>query len=59
MYAENNSFRVPTNTNAAVAEGLVTLYQVEVIEYDAVWAAGAKTDYCTQFEEKIASAPKE
>ena len=59
LYAENNSFRVPTNTNAAVAEGLVTLDQVEVIEYDAVWAAGAKTDYCNQFEEKIASAPKE
>lgn len=59
LYAENNSFRVPTNTKAPVAEGLVTLDQVEVIDYDAVWAAGAKSDYCNQFEEKIASAPKE
>ena len=59
LYAENNSFRVPTNTKAAVADGLVTLDQVEVIDYDAVWAAGAKSDYCNQFEEKIASAPKE
>lgn len=59
LYAENNSFRVPTNTKATVADGLVTLDQVEVIDYDAVWAASVKSDYCNQFEEKIASAPKE
>ena len=58
-YAENNSFRVPTNTKAPVADGLVTLDQVEVIDYDAVWAASVKKDYCEQFEAKIASAPKE
>ncbi len=58
-YAENDSFRVPTNTKAPVANGLVTLDQVEVIDYDAVWAAGAKADYCGQFENQIASAPKE
>ena len=59
LYAENNSFRVPTNTKATVADGLVTLDQVEVIDYDAVWAASVKSEYCDQFEAKIASAPKE
>lgn len=58
-YAENDSFRVPTNTQAEVADGLVTLDQVEVIDYDAEWAASVKDDYCAQFEEKIATAPKD
>lgn len=59
LYAENDSFRVPTNTKAKVSEGLVTLDQVETIKYDAVWAASNKSDYCAQFEEKIAGAPTE
>ena len=59
LYAENDSFRVPTNTKAPVADGLVTLDQVEVIDYDAVWAASVKDDYCAQFEEEIANAPTE
>lgn len=58
-YAENNSFRVPTNTKAPVAEGLVTLDKVNVIDYDAVWAASVKKDYCAQFEANIIAAPKE
>ncbi len=57
LYAENQSFRVPTNTTAPVAEGLVTLDQVNTINYDAVWAAGVKADFCAQFEEKVSSAP--
>lgn len=59
LYAESDSFRVPTNTEATAAEGLVTLDKVSVIDYDAVWAAGVKSDYTGMFEEKIASAPKE
>ena len=59
LYAENSSFRVPTNTDATAAEGLVTLDKVAVIDYDAVWAAGVKADYTAQFEENISSAPKE
>ena len=59
LYAENSSFRVPTNTTATVADGLVTLDQVEVIDYDAVWAASVKSDYVAQFEEAIATAPTE
>ena len=42
-----------------MADGLVTLDQVKVIDYDAVWAASVKKDYCEQFEAKIAGAPKE
>ncbi|MBR1690559.1 MAG: ABC transporter substrate-binding protein [Oscillibacter sp.] len=58
-YAENDSFRVPTNTKAPVAEGLVTLDQVPVIEYDAVWAASNKTEYCNEFESRIVAKPTE
>ena len=57
-YAENDSFRVPTNTDAPVADGLVTLDQVPVIDYDAVWAASVKSEYCEQFENKIATKPE-
>lgn len=57
-YAENDSFRVPTNTQAPVAEGLVTLDQVPVIDYDAVWASNNKSKYCEEFEEKIVAKPQ-
>ncbi len=59
LYAENNSFRVPTNTQATVAEGLVTLDSVAVIDYDAVWAAENKTTFTEQFEANIVAAPTE
>lgn len=59
LYAENDSFRVPTNTQATVAEGLVTLDSVAVIDYDAVWAAENKTTFTEQFEANIAGAPAE
>lgn len=59
LYAENNSFRVPTNTKSTVAEGLVTLDSVAVIDYDAVWAAENKTTFTEQFEANIAGAPAE
>lgn len=58
-YAENDSFRVPTNSKATVAEGLVTLDSVNCIDYDAMWAAENKKDLCGKFEEKIISAPTE
>ena len=58
-YAENDSFRVPTNTKAPVADGLVTLDQVPVIDYDAVWAAEHKSEFGEIFVEKIAQAPTE
>lgn len=59
LYAENNSFRVPVNTQATPAEGLVTLDSVAVIDYDAVWAAENKTAFTDQFEANIAGAPTE
>lgn len=59
LYAENNSFRVPVNTQATPAEGLVTLDSVAVIDYDAVWAAENKTTFTDQFEANIAGAPEE
>lgn len=59
LYAENNSFRVPVNTKATPAEGLVTLDSVAVIDYDAVWAAENKAAFTEQFEANIAGAPTE
>ena len=56
LYAENNSFRVPTNSEATPAEGLVTLDSVAVIDYDAVWAADHKDEFVAQFEANIASS---
>lgn len=56
LYAENNSFRVPTNSQAIPAEGLVTLDSVAVIDYDAVWAAEHKDEFVAQFEANIASS---
>ena len=58
LYAENNSFRVPTNSEATPAEGLVTLDSVAVIDYDAVWAADNKDEFVAQFEANIASSEK-
>ena len=58
-YAKNNSFRVPTNTKAPVADGLVTLDKVPVIAYDAVWAASVKSQYCDNFISKIAEKPEQ
>ena len=59
LYASNDSFRVPTNKEAVVAEGLVTLDQVNVIDYDAVWAASVKSEYTDRFEQAIATKPEE
>ena len=56
LYAENSSFRVPTNTEAKVADGLVTLDQVPVIDYDAVWAASVKKEYTNKFEDNVSSS---
>ena len=38
----------PLNTKSTVAEGLVTLDSVAVIDYDAVWAAENKTTFTEQ-----------
>ena len=59
LYAENDSFRVPTNTDAVVADGLVTLDKVSVIDYDAVWAAENKEELTAEFESTLAEAPAE
>lgn len=58
LYAENNSFRVPTNVDAPVADGLVTLDKVNAIDFDAVWAASVKSDFVGKFEEAIAVKPE-
>ena len=44
------------HTEATVADGLVTLDSVAVIDYDAVWAAEHKDEFVAQFEANIASS---
>ncbi len=39
-----------------MADGLVTLDSVAVIDYDAVWAAEHKDEFVAQFEANIASS---
>ena len=58
LYAENDSFRVPTNVDAVAADGLVTLDKVNAIDFDAVWAASVKSDYVGKFEQAIAVKPE-
>jgi len=58
-YAEMGYPLVPTNVKAEVSDGLVTLDQVNVIDFDPVWAGEVKEEYCAIFEEKIANAPTE
>lgn len=57
-YAENKSFRVPTNSKAEVSKGLVTLDQVKTISYDAIWAADNKDKLCTRFESDVIAKPE-
>jgi iron(III) transport system substrate-binding protein len=59
LYAENGSFRVPTNSKATVADGLVTLDQVKCIDYDATWAADNKSTLTARFESDVIAAPEE
>lgn len=56
LYATNNSFRVPVNSKADVAAGLVTLDSVKTIKYDAQWAADNKKTLTAEFEEKVSSS---
>ncbi len=59
LYAENSSYRLPSNTAAKVAYGLVTLDSVKTINYDANWAAQERNSLVERFEKEIATLPVE
>ncbi|MDR1807897.1 MAG: ABC transporter substrate-binding protein [Propionibacteriaceae bacterium] len=53
LYATNNTFRVPVNPDAEVGEGMVTLDQLKVIDYDAEWAGENKTNLIEMFQQMV------
>lgn len=55
-YIESKSNRLPVNTNAKVTEGLISLNDLNVIEYDAVWAGQNRERLIERFKEEIDSA---
>ena len=55
-YIESKSNRLPVNTNAKVTEGLISLTDLNVIEYDAVWAGQNRERLIERFKAEIDSA---
>ncbi|MDR1851035.1 MAG: ABC transporter substrate-binding protein [Propionibacteriaceae bacterium] len=53
LYIDSASYRVPVNTQAKVADGLVTLDQLKIIDYDAKWAAQTKKELVAKFQEIV------
>lgn len=53
LYAKSNSFRLPVNPDAEVPEGAVSLSDLEVIEYDAVWAGENRDRLLKRFETEV------
>ncbi len=55
-YIESKSNRLPVNTNAAVTEGLTPLSELNVIDYDAVWAGENRERLIKRFTDEIDNA---
>jgi iron(III) transport system substrate-binding protein len=53
LYIDAASNRLPVNVNAKYTEGLVSLDDLPIIKYDAVWAGQNKTDFVNKFNELI------
>lgn len=55
-YIESKSNRLPVNTKAKVTEGLVPLDNLDVIDYDAVWAGENRARLIEEFNNTVDSA---
>lgn len=55
-YIESKSNRLPVNTNAAITEGLIPLSELNVIDYDAVWAGENRERLIQRFTDEIDNA---
>ena len=53
------SYQLPTNPEATVSDKVVKLSEVNLVDYDFIAAADAKSALTTRFDEEIAPAPKE
>ncbi|MBA3062150.1 MAG: hypothetical protein FP833_04220 [Atribacteria sp.] len=45
--------RLPVNPKATVGEGAITLDQVKLIDYDAIWAGEHKDELVTAWRDRI------
>jgi iron(III) transport system substrate-binding protein len=53
LYIDAASNRLPVNVNAKYTEGLVSLDDLPIIKYDAVWAGQNKAAFVNRFNELI------
>ncbi|GHV95596.1 hypothetical protein AGMMS50293_19160 [Spirochaetia bacterium] len=53
LFIEAKSNRLPVNTKAKYTPGLVSLDQLPIINYDAVWAGQNKAAFVKKFDEQI------
>ena len=53
LYAKSNSFRLPVHPDATVPDGAVSLSELEVIEYDAVWAGENRDRLLKRYEDEV------
>lgn len=56
LYIDSASNRLPVNINAKYADGLVSLDDLPIIDYDAVWAGNNKKEFVAEFGERIDNA---
>ncbi|MDR0389370.1 MAG: ABC transporter substrate-binding protein [Spirochaetaceae bacterium] len=53
LYIDSGSNRLPVNTKAKYTPGLVSLDELHIINYDAVWAGQNKADFVAKFDAQI------
>lgn len=56
MFIESGSNRLPVNEGAKITEGLTPLSELNVIDYDAVWAGENKNRLVEEFNARIDNA---
>ncbi|MDT8858943.1 ABC transporter substrate-binding protein [Alkalihalobacillus sp. MEB130] len=53
LYDKGGHYRLPINPEAIVPEGATPLTELDVIEYDAVWAGESREELINKFENEI------
>lgn len=53
LYAKSDSFRMPINADAEVPEGAVKLTDLQVIDYDAVWAGENRDRLLERYSKEV------
>lgn len=53
LFESSGNYRLPVNSEAAVPEGATPLEELDVIEYDAVWAGEERERLINRFDDEI------